>query len=126
MAKQDNPSDPPVDPPDPPKDPPASPPASGDDKAKRREEVKGILAELAQSGEIFGGSGEEPPAGSPEGDALDLEGAISSVLDRREAASKAKEQEQARDQTLTDLREQVSKGLKRVRRWFEPASPYGD
>ena len=125
MAKSDskppdNPPAPPADPPAPPSNPPANPPApSDDDKAKFREEVKGILAELAASGEIFGEDKSEP--GMP-----DLEGAVSRVLDRREAASKAREKAQERDQTITDLKEKVDKGFTRVRRWFEPASPWGD
>lgn len=125
MGKQKQNPDPPADPPDPPANPPANPPAPADDKAKRRDEVKGILAELAASGEIFGGPTEPSPG--TEGDTpLDLEAAIGRVLDRRAEASRAREKEQERDQTLTELRDKVGKGLGRVRRWFEPASPWGD
>ena len=117
----DNPQAPPADPPTPPSNPLANPPTPpDDDKTKRRDEIKGVLAELAASGEIFGGGGSENSEGP------DLETAIGRVLERREAASKAREKAQERDQTLTDLKEKVDRGFGRIRRWFEPASPWGD
>lgn len=117
-------------------DTPANPPASGDnptanppvalddDKAK----VKSILEEMVASGEIFGAGGAGSGGGGSEGgEPIDLEAAIGRVLERRDAASKAQEKEKERDETLADLTEKVGKGLAgRVRRWFEPASPWGD
>lgn len=99
--------------------PPAPPAKSGAD----RDLVKSVLAELAQSGELFGGTGQHDPAG---GDPPDLEAAIARVLDRRDAESKARQTEQERDATLAGLKEAVGKGLGRARRWFEPASPWGE
>lgn len=98
-----------------------------DEKAGHRDLVKSVLAELAESGEIFGAQGADRgmhEKANP--DDMDLEGAIARVLERRDAESKAREKEQEHEATLTDLKEKVGKGLGRVRRWFEPASPWGD
>lgn len=106
----------------------AQPPAPSPGAAPPLDEmVEAAIGRLAASGKIFGGEEgsrqPESPPPSSEGQAggLDLDGAITRVLERREQESKAKEQQQSLQEKVEKLEKSAAE---RVKKWWEPWSPW--